>query len=82
MHARIAPGVAELVGRHGDGRESSRGLRLVEAEAFRELGGDQVPERPVVDQQEELDVRSRGGRIRVRLTDADVMRRLVRFEPD
>ncbi len=51
--------LAELVGRDRDRREGGRGLGLVEAEALGELAGNQVAQRPVVDQREQLDVRRR-----------------------
>ena len=43
-------------GRHGDRRERGRRLRLVEAEALRELGRNQVAQRPVVDEHQQPDV--------------------------
>ena len=53
------PRVAELVRRHRDRRERGRGLRLVEAETLGELGGNQVAQRPVVREHQQLDVLAR-----------------------
>ena len=59
VHLAVAPGLAELVGRHRHRRERRGGLGLIEAEALGELAGNQVAQRPVVDQHDQLDVRRR-----------------------
>ncbi|ABA48474.1 hypothetical protein BURPS1710b_0601 [Burkholderia pseudomallei 1710b] len=53
MQAAFAPVLAELVGRHGHRRERARRLALEEAEALRELGGNQVAQRHVVHERDE-----------------------------
>ena len=48
-------GMAELVGAHRDRREGGRGFGVEEAEAFGELGGNEIAQRDVVDQHDEPD---------------------------
>src|SRR5690606_14993170 len=56
VHPPVPPGVAELVRRDGEGTEGGGGLALEEAEALRQLGGDEIAQGDVVDEDEEADV--------------------------
>ena len=55
----VAPGIAQLVRRDCNRRKSAGGLRLEEAESFCEFAGNQVPQRHVVDEHDELYVPER-----------------------
>ena len=59
MHLAAAPGVAQLVGRDGDGRACHGRLRLQEAVAADLFVGRQVAQGDVVDQHQQLDVQVR-----------------------
>src|SRR5690606_8006036 len=79
VHPPVPPGVAELVRRDGEGTEGGGGLALEEAEALRQLGGDEIAQGDVVDEDEEADVavRVRGGRALRRVAEDH---RHLRFE--
>jgi hypothetical protein len=51
------PCLAQLVGCHSERRKCSRGLRDKEAEALSELGGDQITQRHVIKDGDQLGAR-------------------------
>ena len=56
VNAAVAPAFAELVGSDGERRERGGRLGVEEAKALGQLGGDEISQRHVVAQTEELDV--------------------------
>ena len=75
VHFRTPPGIAEFVRRNGDRRKGARRLGLKKSETLGEFAGNQLSQRDVVNDHDQLDMAGRVLR-------ADAHRHIARYDGD